>query len=253
METQSSRTRNKGGGRAARLVAFDAASYRFSVVLVLLFVTYFFIGISPDSRFGPLVTLVIESITLLVTLTAAGSRRIIFLAAVICSVTAIATGIGHAIAGSQDNLIFTSTMSVLLIFVAPVAIVGSVIRRRILDVQTVLAALCLYVMLGFLFTYVFTLVQASSGHPFFAQIHHGEPAQFLYFSFATITTVGYGDLTAATGLGRSLADFEAMVGQLYLVTVVALLVSNLGAARFGNLRGRKQATNVDNEVEVLDE
>ena len=56
-------------------------------------------------------------------------------------------------------------------------------------------------------------------------------ADYLYFSFVTQTTVGYGDLTAAGGFGRALAVLEALIGQLYLVTVIALLVSNLGSAR----------------------
>jgi hypothetical protein len=54
---------------------------------------------------------------------------------------------------------------------------------------------------------------------------------FLYLSYATLTTVGYGDLVAATNLGRSLAITEALVGQLYLVTVVAVIISNLEPGR----------------------
>ena len=54
---------------------------------------------------------------------------------------------------------------------------------------------------------------------------------FLYFSFVTMTTVGYGDLTAAGDLGRMLAVTEALIGQLYLVTVVALVIGNIGQER----------------------
>ncbi len=57
------------------------------------------------------------------------------------------------------------------------------------------------------------------------------PSDFVYYSFVTLTTVGYGDLTASTGIGRMLSVTEALVGQLYLVTVVAILVSNLGRNR----------------------
>ena len=46
----------------------------------------------------------------------------------------------------------------------------------------------------------------------------------MYFSLTTITTVGYGDLTAQTHLGRLLANSEAVVGQVYLVTFVAMIV-----------------------------
>ncbi len=53
----------------------------------------------------------------------------------------------------------------------------------------------------------------------------------LYFSFTTMTTVGFGDLTAAGDAGRMLAITEALLGQLYLVSVVALIVANLGRTR----------------------
>jgi len=53
----------------------------------------------------------------------------------------------------------------------------------------------------------------------------------MYYSFVTLTTVGYGDLTASTAIGRMLSVTEALVGQLYLVTVVAILVSNMGRSR----------------------
>ncbi|HEX3262045.1 MAG TPA: potassium channel family protein [Solirubrobacterales bacterium] len=59
----------------------------------------------------------------------------------------------------------------------------------------------------------------------------GTTKNFLYFSFVTITTVGYGDLTAGTSLGRSIAIAEALTGQIYLVTVVAAIVGVLGGRR----------------------
>jgi voltage-gated potassium channel Kch len=64
-------------------------------------------------------------------------------------------------------------------------------------------------------------------------LNEGAPERddFLYVSYSTLSTVGYGDLTAATELGRSLAITEALFGQLYLVTVVALIVSNVRPVR----------------------
>ena len=61
------------------------------------------------------------------------------------------------------------------------------------------------------------------------QTAHATTPDFLYFSFITQTTVGYGDFTAEGDLGRALAVVEAMGGQLYLVTVIAVLVSRLSA------------------------
>jgi hypothetical protein len=82
------------------------------------------------------------------------------------------------------------------------------------------------------FATVFGLTAEIGGDPFFAQMQ-SPPEQatsidYLYFSLVTITTVGYGDLTAAGNVGRMAAVFEAVLGQLYLITVVALVVQNLG-------------------------
>ena len=75
--------------------------------------------------------------------------------------------------------------------------------------------------------FAFTAIGTFDSRAFFAQQSNATVADYLYFSFVTMTTTGYGDLTAAHGLGRALAVLEALIGQLYLVTVIALLVSNL--------------------------
>ena len=60
---------------------------------------------------------------------------------------------------------------------------------------------------------------------FFSQTSDPDLSEYLYFSFITLCTVGYGDFTPAHGVGRALASMEALIGQLYLVTIVAVLVS----------------------------
>ena len=72
--------------------------------------------------------------------------------------------------------------------------------------------------------------------PFFAQPGAGRAVDYVYFSYVTMSTVGYGDLTARGDLARMLAVTEALIGQLYLVTIVALLVGNLGRVRQRNER-----------------
>jgi Ion channel len=67
--------------------------------------------------------------------------------------------------------------------------------------------------------------------PFFASGIDGLLPDHLYFSFSTLTTVGFGDLTASEDIGRMTSALEALIGQLYLVTVVAVLVGNLRERR----------------------
>lgn len=92
--------------------------------------------------------------------------------------------------------------------------------------QTMFGVLCLYLLIGLMFGVAYATVQEVSGTDFFTVERAGRD-DFLYFSYATLTTVGYGDLVAATNLGRSLAITEALFGQIYLVTIVAVIVANL--------------------------
>lgn len=84
------------------------------------------------------------------------------------------------------------------------------------------------VLVLLLITFVFTAIGDIGSQRFFAQQASASTADYLYFSYVTLTTVGYGDLTAAGDVARAVAVLEASLGRIYLVTVIALLVANLG-------------------------
>jgi Ion channel len=145
-------------------------------------------------------------------------------------VVAVLAFIGALVAALNDEpstgAVF-GILSFLLVVAAPVVIARAIARRGVVDIHTVLGALCIYVMLGMLFAFLFGTIGDVISEPFFAQTTHATSADYLYFSFVTLTTTGYGDFTAGTGLGRAVAVFEALSGQLYLVVIVALLVGRM--------------------------
>ena len=94
-------------------------------------------------------------------------------------------------------------------------------------VTAVSGALCLYLLVGLFFAFTYTAVQNLGGAPFFSNGAAATSAHSVYFSFVTLTTVGYGDFTARTNLGRTLSMTEALLGQIYLVTIVAAIVGGL--------------------------
>jgi uncharacterized membrane protein len=106
-----------------------------------------------------------------------------------------------------------------------------VARQPSIDRTVVAGAVCIYLLIGLFFAQVYMLQGAWLDAPFFAQVTEPDAVDFTYFSFVTLTTVGYGDLSAAGDLGRVSAITEALLGQLYLVTVVALVVSRIGHER----------------------
>jgi hypothetical protein len=112
---------------------------------------------------------------------------------------------------------------------------GAIARRLWLQGEisllTVLGAVCIYVLLGLSFAFMFQAVGDLGSQPFFASQEGGTRSDYMYFSFITMATVGYGDLTPQGSLGRALAVTEGLFGQIYLVTAVAALVGNLGRTR----------------------
>ena len=109
--------------------------------------------------------------------------------------------------------------------------VGRLFAEEGVDAEVVLGALCAYLYIGWGYAMLYLAVADLSNAPFFAQPGSDDSLNFLYFSFVTLTTVGYGDLSPAYGPGRMLAATEAIVGQLYLVSVVSLVVSAYGRRR----------------------
>jgi hypothetical protein len=122
-------------------------------------------------------------------------------------------------------------VALLYVLLTPPAIAAGVVKQFReeggVTIHSMFGVLCLYVLIGLIFAVAFAVIQDVGSTDFFTTKHAGRD-DFLYFSYATLTTVGYGDLVAATNLGRSMAICEALLGQIYLVTVVALIVGNLG-------------------------
>jgi Ion channel len=220
-------------------------AYRYGIVLLLLFATFVFLAIGPTGDWVPLVAVVLQGATLLAALSASGSsRRLWRIAVAVVAISLVSATVG-LIVGNKNLTGSLFLLNLLLVAGAPVAIVVALARRRVIDIQTVLGAVCVYVLLGMLWSFAYAAIGTIQSEPFFAQQAHATVADYLYFSFVTQTTVGYGDFTAAGGLGRALAVLEALIGQLYLVTVIALLVSNLGPAR--RRRAREDAETVSSQ------
>jgi len=82
--------------------------------------------------------------------------------------------------------------------------------------------------IGYYFAFLYYVAANLSKSAFFAQPGADSRLNYLYFSFVTLTTVGYGDISPAYGPGRMIAVTEAIIGQLYLVSVVTIVVSAFG-------------------------
>src|SRR5262249_6089772 len=106
----------------------------------------------------------------------------------------------------------------------------AMIVRRVLGfgtvtMQSIYGALSAYLIIGLMFAAFFAAIYHLSGDPFFAPGEPNNTQTFQYFSFTTLTTLGYGDFTAAGNSGRAVAVLEALTGQVFLATLVSRLVA----------------------------
>lgn len=104
------------------------------------------------------------------------------------------------------------------------------LRHRRVTVNTVCATVSAYLLIGMLFTAVYRL-HGLAAPPFFSQGDRPTPGQYAYFSFMTLTTVGFGDLTPGSDAARAWVVLEAVAGQVYVITALARVVSLLGGER----------------------
>jgi len=205
--------------------------YRFGTVLVLISLTFIVMVASPPQAWSRIVIVSLQALTLLAALLASRAGRRLFRIAAVVAVFAVVAAVGSVIfdTGATSTGAFF-ILNVLLVATAPVAIARALWRRRTVDLRTVLGAVCIYVLLGMMFAFAYGAINQFGSEPFFAQTSHATTSDFLYFSYITWTTVGYGDFTARSDIGRAIAVVEALSGQLYLVTIVAVLVSRLAGS-----------------------
>jgi hypothetical protein len=113
----------------------------------------------------------------------------------------------------------------LLLLMTVIMVVRRVLARPEVTIQSIYGALSAYLIVGLMFASGYAVIMQLGESAFFA---NGQPANtqtFQYFSFTTLTTLGYGDFTAAQNGGRAVAVLEALTGQVFLATLVARLVA----------------------------
>ena len=197
---------------------------RYVLLLGFLVADILVVGLAGASKWATFTYTPLTAVTLLLALRTSEAKprtmRVAFAAAVLAVVVSIV-----ALATDSSRLNdFVYFMLFALLLVSPFAIGRVILTSRQVTPRLLIGAICVYLMIGLLFTFLYLGVNGV--HPnFFKQGVETEPSIYLYFSFITMTTVGYGDFTPASAVPRVLVVLEALLGQIYLVTAVARLVS----------------------------
>ena len=203
----------------------------YGLLLILLLIDYTILTLVNSTRWGGLIRTLPVAVTVLFALHTSSAGRHLLRIAQGAVILSLAAGIAFAFSYDKNLAGITYLLVGLLLLITPVAILRRVLPKEDVDVETLFAAVDVYVIIGLIFSTLFIgiayVCHAIGATPFLAQppptVH--PPSDYVYLSFVTLTTVGFGDLTPLSDLARSVVVLEALIGQIFLVTLVARLVS----------------------------
>ncbi len=215
--------------RRTRRELVELATDRYGLVMALVVITYVLASVLGSGNWQTVLITAIEGLTVIVALAASDiSRRRLLLArrlAVAAVVLAALAGLGGDAAGAgRTGEGIAQIIGSVLLAGAFIAIIGRIARHQSVTEQTVLGAIDCYLLFGLIYAFMYAGL-SNINHQSILKPHTNSLSDFLFFSYTTLTTVGYGDFVPYGAIARTLASLEALMGQIFLVTVVARLVA----------------------------
>lgn len=225
-----------GRSRAQAMVSgARRPEYSFGIVFVLILVSLIFQVAAPDTETSRFLVLGIHGAVLLAAIDAAHAHRALLgIAGVAVAVALVASGFALAGPGEVSE-VPAGIVNLMFVGLTPLIVARGLLREirdeGTVTIRTMLGVLCIYLLIGIFFAFTYGVIDVVASDEFFPRVDPADASDFLYFSFSTLTTVGYGDLVTTNEVGRSLAITEALIGQIYLVTIVALIIANIRPGR----------------------
>ena len=199
----------------------------YGLILALISVSFVFGIAAADKSWAPFPYFLLQAGTLVLALRASeAGRRAWRWATLLLLLMTAGVIISAFFSGAETDRGMTALASAALVLITLLAIGRQLLLNPEVTGHTVKGALCVYLLLGLFFAFFNQFIGAFDSGPFFADEGDGTASDYLYFSYVTLTTVGFGDLVVISDSGRAFTVVEAIIGQLYLVTVVGFIVGN---------------------------
>jgi hypothetical protein len=221
MEKADRRSRSREVWR----VRAERVSDAFGLVLALVLLTYVLASLLDDRGWSAVVLTVATSTTSVVALVSSHVKEGFVRGSLWLSALTVALSVIFAATDEQTFLNVASLIQICLLALAMAAVLWRVVTSVKVGSRTILGAISVYAVLGILFTFAFGTIDRIQGGPFFEGVARPAGSDFIFFSYTTLTTTGYGNLVPGGQPGRMIAGLEMMLGQIFLVTLVAGLVS----------------------------
>ena len=213
------------------LTPFVPGVDHFGLVLALLVLSYLVAALGGSSTLRLLeASLVVVALWLALHASATGPRVRLAAAAMLLTALIAVVIITQFVADNTARGI-GELWFVIVYLLTLAAVLRRILIHQEVTLETMCGALAAYLLLGMMFSAVYGAMADLGNQQLFVQVAEPSIPLRQYFSFATLTTLGYGDVTAATDIGRAVATLEAICGQIFLVTLIARLVANFAGRR----------------------
>lgn len=200
----------------------------FGLVLLLVLATYVVASLTTYRGWSAVAISALATSTAFTAMASARARPFMVRLSAVLGLSCVALAVVAALSGTVAFLAIGSLVQTALLILATMAVLRSVISETEVGFRTILGAISVYLIFGVLFTSLYVAIDRVQAGPFFdtrgitGDQHTGD---FIFFSFTTLTTTGYGNLVPAEQPGKMFAGLEMLFGQIFLVTLIAGLVS----------------------------
>jgi hypothetical protein len=197
----------------------------FGLALLFVAATYVMASLTRHSGWSAVGITALAGTAAAVAFGSSGARSSHVRIVVAVGVTAVVLAIVAALSGTAGFLAAAALVQVMLLIAAAATVLKAVLSEPQVDFRTILGAISVYLIFGLLFTSLYVAIDRLQSGEFFLNEVGSQTGDFVFFSFTTLTTTGYGNLVPAAQPGKMVAGLEMLFGQIFLVTLIAGLVS----------------------------
>jgi hypothetical protein len=205
------------------------AGHRFFLLFVFLLATLILFPYAEASHFGSYAFRIIGSVAILVSVYAAKIHRSLLIIAIVLAIPAVFERAVLPKVNAHSFSIFNIVLTLVFDVVIVLVIFRHVLAAEQPTSETIFGALCVYLLVGFTFATVYSVLAAFQPNAFYLDPRtnlHDVPDRFdfIYYSFATMTSLGAAGITPVSHQARSFSILEAILGVLYLAVLIAGLI-----------------------------
>lgn len=203
----------------------DRMSNAFGVVLLLVLLTYVVASLTGYAGWSAVAVTAVACLSTVAAFGSSGVHPARVRAGAALGALAVALAVVAAISGSSGPLGAGALIQMFLLIAATFTVLRAVLTESAVNFRTILGAVSVYMIFGLLFTSLYVTIDRLQSGAFFINEAGSHTGDYIFFSFTTLTTTGYGNLVPAAQPGKMFAGLEMLLGQIFLVTLIAGLVS----------------------------